>query len=293
MEKQILKGNYSALLTVLIWGTTFVSTKVLLEAFLPIEILFFRFVLGFLALLIISPHFLKVDSLKRELVYAAAGLTGVCLYYLFENIALTYTLAANVSVMVSIAPFFTAILTRLFQKDREGIHPRFFIGFIIAISGIVLISLNGSSFELSPKGDILALLAALLWSVYSLLTRKISTFGYSTILTTRRVFLYGIIFMLPVFISSDASFDFSALGEMKNMLNLLYLGFGASALCFVTWNFSVKVLGAVKTSVFIYLVPVITIIFSAIILKEPVTLMMAAGTILTLLGLFISERKAP
>ena len=77
------------------------------------------------------------------------------------------------------------------------------------------------------------------------------------------------------------------------MLNLLYLGFGASALCFVTWNFSVKVLGAVKTSVFIYLVPVITIIFSAIILKEPVTLMMAAGTILTLLGLFISERKAP
>ena len=135
MEKQILKGNYSALLTVLIWGTTFVSTKVLLEAFLPIEILFFRFVLGFLALLVISPHFLKVDSLKRELVYAAAGLTGVCLYYLFENIALTYTLAANVSVMVSIAPFFTAILTRLFQKDREGIHPRFFIGFIIAISG--------------------------------------------------------------------------------------------------------------------------------------------------------------
>ena len=121
MEKQILKGNYSALLTVLIWGTTFVSTKVLLESFLPIEILFFRFVLGFLALLVISPHFLKVDSLKRELVYAAAGLTGVCLYYLFENIALTYTLAANVSVMVSIAPFFTAILTRLFQKDRESI----------------------------------------------------------------------------------------------------------------------------------------------------------------------------
>lgn len=269
------------------------STKVLLETFLPIEILFFRFVLGFLALLVISPHFLKVDSLKREIVYAAAGLTGVCLYYLFENIALTYTLAANVSVMVSIAPFFTAILTRLFQKEKEGIHPRFFIGFIIAISGIVLISLNGSSFELSPRGDILALLAALLWSVYSFLTRKISTFGYSTILTTRRVFLYGIIFMLPVFISSDASFDLSALGEVKNMLNLLYLGFGASALCFVTWNFSVKVLGAVKTSVFIYLVPVITIIFSAIILKEPVTLMMVAGTILTLLGLFISERKAP
>lgn len=76
-----------------------------------------------------------------------------------------------------------------------------------------------------------------------------------------------------------------------NLLNILYLGAGASALCFVTWNFSVKKLGAVKTSIYIYLVPVITVIASALILHEQITVMSALGVLLTLVGLGISEMK--
>lgn len=75
------------------------------------------------------------------------------------------------------------------------------------------------------------------------------------------------------------------------LFNIIYLGLGASALCFVTWNFAVKVLGAVKTSVYIYMVPVITVVTSVFILHEKITVLAGAGTVLTLAGLFLSESK--
>lgn len=136
-------GHLAALVTILIWGTTFISTKVLLADFEPIEILFFRFILGFLALLIVYPHRIKGTTKRQEAVFAAAGLCGVCLYYLLENIALTYTTASNVGVIISIAPFFTAMLTHLLTKE-EKLCANFFIGFIVAMVGICLISFNGA-----------------------------------------------------------------------------------------------------------------------------------------------------
>ena len=71
-------------------------------------------------------------------------------------------------------------------------------------------------------------------------------------------------------------------------LNLIYLGLGASDLCFATWNYAVKVLGAVKTSVYIYIVPVITVITSVLVLKEEITWKAAIGAGFTLIGLYLS-----
>ena len=70
-------GHLSALLTILIWGTTFISTKVLLVDFQPVEILFFRFVMGLLALLVVYPHRMKGTMRKQELTFVVAGLCGV------------------------------------------------------------------------------------------------------------------------------------------------------------------------------------------------------------------------
>ena len=97
--------------------------------------------------------------------------------------------------------------------------------------------------------------------------------------------------MIPVLFISGFDFDIYKFKNYEYLFNLLYLGAGASALCFVTWNYAVKILGAVKTSVYIYMVPVITVVTSAIVLKEHITVMMAAGTVLTLVGLLLSERK--
>lgn len=292
MKNETTRGHLAALLTIAIWGTTFISTKVLLTDFQPVEILFFRFVLGFLALLIVCPRLLKGTTFRQEVTFAAAGLCGVCLYYLLENIALTYTMASNVGVIISVAPFFTAILSHLFLKGEEKLRANFLIGFLIAMAGIALISFNGSSLHLNLTGDLLALLAALVWACYSILTRKISSYGYHTILTTRRVFFYGLLFMIPTLFLFDFNWDPARLAEPVNLLNLLFLGLGASALCFVTWNFAVKLLGAVKTSIYIYMVPVITVAASVLLLHEPFTWMTGAGTVLTLSGLLLSEAQS-
>ena len=291
MKKKNYIGHLTAALTILIWGPTFISTKVLLEDFQPIEILVFRFVIGFVLLLLLSPRKLKTTGTGEELLFAGAGLCGICLYYLLENIALTYTLASNVGVIISAAPFFTAILAHILMKEEEKLGVPFFIGFLMAMAGIVMISFNGAELKLNPTGDLLALLAALVWAVYSILSRKISSLGYPVVLTTRRTFFYGILFMIPASFLLDFRLNLAPLGKPVNLLNILYLGAGASALCFVTWNFSVKKLGAVKTSIYIYLVPVITVIASALILHEQITVMSALGVLLTLVGLGISEMK--
>ena len=97
--------------------------------------------------------------------------------------------------------------------------------------------------------------------------------------------------MLPTLPLSGFRWGLERLAQPEMLANLLFLGLGASALCFVTWNFAVKALGAVKTSVYIYLVPVITVAASVLILREPFTWMTGAGTVLTLIGLLLSEGK--
>ncbi len=132
MENKHTAGHLSALLTIIIWGTTFISTKILLVDFQPVEILFFRFIIGCLALLAVYPRRLKGTTRRQELTFVAAGLCGICLYYLLENIALTYTLASNVGVIISVAPFFTAILSHLVMKE-EKLRANFFLGFVVAM----------------------------------------------------------------------------------------------------------------------------------------------------------------
>lgn len=288
MEHKETRGHLSALFTVVMWGTTFISTKILLTGFAPVEILLFRFVLGFLALFLACPKGLGKLTLREELMFAAAGLCGITLYYLLENIALTFTMASNVGVIVSMAPLFTAMVSRLFLKE-EKLGGRFYLGLAVAMAGICLISFNGMELKLNPMGDILALAAAVVWAFYAVLTRKISDLGFSTIPVTRKMFFYGILFMLPALFFMDFRLGPERFMSPVYLFNLIYLGVGASAMCFVTWNFAVRVLGAVRTSIYIYLTPAITVAASALILHEKITLLAAVGTLLALSGLFLSE----
>ena len=293
MEKQTtVRGHAAAGVTILIWGTTFISTKVLLREFTPIEILFIRFLMGYLVLWLVYPRKLVLASRRQEWYFAAAGLSGIALYYLLENIALTYTLASNVGVIISIAPFFTAVFSWIFLGgDRPG--KRFLSGFVIAMGGIALISFSSEAkLAINPLGDILAVAAAVVWAAYSTITKKVSAFGYHVIQATRRTFFYGLIFMIPVILASDFKISLGQVTQLKNMGNLLFLGVGASAICFVTWNFGVKILGPVKTSVYIYMVPVITAVTSAIILGERIPGASVLGILMTLAGLLLSEGRS-
>ena len=288
-DSKKLPGHLAALFCTLVWGTTFISTKVLLRDFNPIEILFFRFALGFAALWLACPHALRLTERKQEWLFAGAGLAGVTLYFLLENIALTHTFASNVGVIVAVSPFFTALLSFwLLKAEKPGLN--FFLGFAAAIAGIGLISFSGSTqLQLNPLGDLLAVLAGLAWSFYSILTRKILALGYKSLQVTRRCFFYGLLFMLPCLPIMNFHWDLARFGAFVNWSNVVFLGLGASAFCFVAWTFAIKRLGAVQSSVYIYLVPVVTVITAALILQEHITWMAALGTALTLAGLVVSE----
>ncbi|GLC77938.1 DMT family transporter [Lacrimispora brassicae] len=292
MNKQNhLYGHLAAGFSIFVWGTTFISTKVLLEAFTPLEILFFRFLMGYAALWLACPRLLRTKSRTQEILFAAAGICGVTLYFLMENFALTYTLAANVSVIIAVAPFFTALFDWLFLKGKKP-GPRFLAGFLTAIMGISLMSFQRTSgMKLNPKGDFLALAAAVTWAAYSVITKKIGEYGHGTVVTTRRIFFYGLLFMVPSLAILPFRLGLYRFADTKNLFNILFLGLGASALCFATWNFAVKELGTVKTSVYIYAVPVITVISSMLLLREPISFQSACGIMLTLAGLMVSESK--
>ena len=286
-----LAAHAAAILTILIWGATFTSTKVLQQAFAPIEILFLRFLLGACALLLACPRLLHVRDRRREVIFALAGLCGVTLYFLLENIALTYTFASNVGIIVAVVPFFTALLAHFLLKG-EGFSRRFFLGFAAAFTGIFLIMANGAFvLELNPAGDILALGAAFVWAAYSILMKKIGVNTSNMIICTRRIFFYGIALMIPALWVLPANMDWRLMAKPVNAVNLLYLGLFASALCFLTWNRVVEILGAVKSSVYIYMVPVVAVVASAIILGERLTWISLAGILLTLFGVTISEYR--
>ncbi len=282
-------GHATALLTVLIWGTTFASTKVLLATWTPLEILAMRFAIGLVCLTMIRPRWMAWNGWKREGLMACAGVCGVTLYFLLENVALTYSQASNVGVIVSVTPFITALLAHVFLKG-ERLTRRFAFGFALSIGGIALMMLNGRYvLHLNPLGDTLALLAACAWAVYSVLMKKAARPGGSVVKTTQRVFVYGLLAMIPCFFFLEADPSFLAKGDATSWCHILYLGAMASAVCFAAWNRVVKQLGAASASVYIYLVPVIAVVSSALALHERLTPMAIAGTGLTLLGVVVSE----
>ncbi len=284
MNKTIL-GHITAFITVLIWGMTFVSTKVLLDSFSPAEILFIRFTIGYIILFLIYPKIDKILPFKYEILFIMSGFFGIFLYLLLENTALSYSLASNVGLLVSISPFFSALLAYFFLKE-EKIQPVFFFSATLSFIGVALIIFNGSFiFNLNPKGDILALAAALSWAVYSMFIKKISFIKINPVIASRKIFFYGLMFTLPYLLYKGIDMEKSHILNMKNILNILFLGGAASALCFVTWSKAVKLIGTVKTSIYIYMIPVMTVISSVIILNENITIYSLLGIIFILAGL--------
>jgi len=291
IEKQKIVPYLLALITVSVWGLTFVSTKILLESFQPVEILFLRFMLGFIALCFVRRHILRVKEKRHHLIFAVAGLCGVCLYFLLENIALQFCTASNISVTVSVAPMLTALIATVVRKKR-ALHKYFVGGFVLAIVGIIMTSFADVSTMQVGFGDLLAICAALTWACYSNLIDYLSECGYETIAITKRCFAWGLVFIaiaMPFFGASPSML--TGLINPVNLFNLAFLGLGASAACFSLWGYCVQRLGVAQASAFIYLAPPITMLAGVLVLGEPFTTQSLFGLLLVLGGLMMSEYK--
>ena len=284
------KYHLAALFSVAVWGATFVSTKVLIaNSLTPAEIFLLRFAMAYICIWPLSGRRLWASGWRDELTLSVAGITGGSLYFLTENMALEYAPASNVSLIVCTAPVWTAVLLSLLYRGARMTR-RQAVGSALAFAGMVLVVLNGRFvLRLSPRGDMLALSAALLWMVYSLVIKRIGG-RYPAVFITRKVFFYGLLTILPVFVFQPFSITSEVLARPAVWGNLLFLGIVASMLCYVLWNAAMHRLGAVRTTNYIYFNPLVTIITAAACIGERITPAALAGAALILYGMWRAER---
>ena len=287
-DRSKLLGYLYAVFAITVWGSTFISSKVLLRHYTPLQIMLTRFLLAYAALWLLRPKKLKLTG-KQELIFLLLGLSGCSVYFYMENTALIYTLASNVSIIVAAAPIFTAILAHFAGVER--FRKSTLLGFLVAFIGVVLVVFNGTFvLKLNPLGDLLALAAALCWATYSVLLRKGGD-GMDSILVTRRTLFWGIVTAAPMVLLEAAPFPAELLVTPVIAGNFLFLGLIGSGLCFILWNKAFSYLGIVTTNTFIYVQPFITIVTAWLFLSEPVSPLALLGAVLITVGVVVSQKK--
>ena len=294
-----MRYHLLALLVVTVWGSTFISTKLLLLSGLSAaQIFVLRFIIAYVLLLgysLFTHRFLLFSSSWRdELLMFALGVTGGSLYFLTENSAMNYTTTTNTSLIVSLSPLIATFLISLFYQSQR-LNRVQSAGSLMAALGVVIVVLNGRFvLHLSPIGDSLAFSAALCWGFYSLLMIP-ANLRYETLFITRKVFVYGLLSMIPYYLwkpEETVIFTASVLSvlDLPVLLNLLFLGCVASMLCFLAWNWVLKKLGAVIATNYVYFNPVTTILFAWAVLSEQITVYFLLGTVLILLGMILVDK---
>lgn len=283
-----------AFIVVAIWGSTFVFTKLLLLSGLTAAQIFtLRFIIAYVMLLVYC-LFRGIrwvaDTWRDELLLFGLGVTGGSLYFLTENSAMNYTTTTNTSLIVCLCPLFASALIGLFYKSQRLSRLQV-VGTLMAALGVAVVVMNGHFvLHLSPRGDALAFAACLCWAVYSLLMIPANS-RYDSVFITRKVFFYGLVSMIPYFLVRPG-LNAHLLVEQPSLLwNLLFLGCVASMLCFLTWTWVLKKLGAVMATNYVYFNPVTTILFAWLVLSEPITIYFIAGTALILVGMYLADKS--
>lgn len=294
MEKENRNWLYHlvAFITVAIWGTTFVATKVLmLHGLSPAQIFTLRFTIAYILMLCVNHRHFFSRSWKDEGKMALLGITGGSLYFLSENESMNFTTTTNTSLIVCSCPLFATLLVRLVYRHSARINVVQILGSLLAFLGMIIVVLNGRFvLHLSPMGDALAFTACMCWAVYSLLMKSVSD-DYSAAFITRKVFFYGVLTILPYYLFVPALPPMEVFEQPQVIGNLLFLGCLASMICFLTWNWCISKLGAVKATNWVYFNPITTMIFASWVLDEKITPYFLMGAACILVGMYIADKK--
>lgn len=277
-----------ALSTVTVWSSGFIASKGLLALYTPPQIMICRFLLAYVFLWILRPARLSLDR-RQEAGVLLLGLTGCSLYFLLENSALSYTLASNVSILVTAAPVLTMVLAHAAGEER--LRKGALLASLTAFAGVALVVSNGRFvLRLDPRGDALALGAAVSWAVYTVLLRRLGS-GLDPILVTRRTLFWGLVTALPLVLVQGRPFPLPPTAAVVG--RFLFLGLLGSGLCFVLWARTIQILGPVAANGFVYLEPFLTIVMARIFLGEPISPLAVLGAVLIILGVMAAQRDAP
>lgn len=283
--------HLTAIITILVWGTSFVSTKVLLSyGFTACQIYLLRFSLAYLVLLAVSHSSFKCENWRDELRLLICGFTGGAVYFVTENTALQYSMASNVSLIVCGNPLLIMIFAGILYK-AERMKPIQIFGSLLTFAGMILVVLNGQFIlKLNPLGDLLAFTSAFVWAIYSVTIRKING-KYSVLFISRKIFFYGLLTTLPFLTFFNKPFPAENLAVPAVWGNLLFLGIFASLFGYVLWNKTLEKLGTVFASNYIYAIPLVTMITAVIVLGETITPLAILGATAIIVGMIIAERK--
>lgn len=280
-----------AILTSAIWGTTFISSKLLLqEGLSPAAIMILRFVLAYVLMLPFVKGKWFCKSLKDELLMVLLGISGGSLYFLLENTALVYTQASNVAIIIAATPLLTMLTVNLLDRGK-GASKRLYGYSLMSLAGVALVILNGNFvLKLNPIGDLLTFGAVVTWVIYSIIIAKVQE-RYSSWMITRKIFFYGVVTLLPYFLIEPWDVTWEMMSRTMVWGNIAYLGVLASLGCYMTWNIVIKRLGAVDATNYLYINPIVAMITANLLLGERITPLAIAGTALILVGVYLAERK--
>ena len=291
------KKNYKIMglmtLSTVFWAGAFIAGKVTTGEFPPFSLTFLRFFFASILIFITMIKFEKKDwRLKKEdlPIMIFLGLVGMVGYHVLFFIALKYTTAVNASMIAATNPLITTILAALFLNEKLGLARVATI--FVALTGVVLTITRGDisvirSFSIN-KGDLIMLVAVACWALYSIVSRRVMS-KYSPLILTSYSFILCCVFTFP-FAIMEKPWVYMQYTSLKGWMGVLYMAIFPSFIGYLVQQTSIKELGPSKTSIFINLVPVFSMILSVLILKERITLITIFSATLIILGVYLTNR---
>jgi drug/metabolite transporter (DMT)-like permease len=283
------------LLTVLIWSSSFAFIKLGLHEVNPYFLALIRAVIAgvfLLGIIVLKGDFkvFKQDLKKYWKKYALLGFVGIALFDIFQNVGISHTFSSLADVLLNTNPLFIVMFSSFFLK--ENISKDRILGLIMGFIGMCVVMFGGVNFADIFKsqgffGNVLILLSAITWAIYSILNKRLLNATTPLFLTTSS-YLFGALFSLPLLLVSNP--EQALTYSNSSWIIILYLGIIASGLTFFLWSFALSKMEASRASIFLFLIPILSIMIGAVFLNENITIYTILGSILVLVGIYITER---
>ena len=282
-----LLSYWKPLFAVVVWGASFIATKIALEEIAPLTIIFLRLILASILLFILAVYAKKsfvIDLKNHGGIFILALIAAFHLW--IQVTGMQYTTAANTGWIIGTAPIFMAIVG--FVVFKESLSPIRIFGILLAFFGLLMLISKGdlSSIDfLSNKGDFLILASAFTWSIYSAVNKKISL-SYSPLLTILFLFIMMAIIISPFSINSAAIQSVISLSA-KGWIVISFLGIFCSGIAYVLWAQALKEMDSVTVGAFLYFEPFVTVFAAWLLLREEITFMMILSGVVISIGVML------
>jgi drug/metabolite transporter (DMT)-like permease len=287
-NKLNLLGMASLIFAMFIWGSSFIALKSAMSDLGEFTVIFLRMFIASLCFLYFIKDFTKYHFTKKDIKFIILlAFFEPCLYFVFEAKALLYTSASQAGMITSLMPIITAMAAGYFLK--EIITRQLIFGSAIASFGAIWLSIQATTTVSAPDpvlGNFLEFCAMICAAGYTIVARYLVDKFSAIFITAVQAFI-GTIFFLPLFIYeySTTTMNFTATA----MAWIFYLGIVVTLGGYGLYNFALTKIDASKAAMFIYLIPVFTLILAFLILGEQLSMseFIASGTIL--LGIVFSQ----